>query len=234
VNLIELINGTIEPNTQIHFSAKGVGDAVRIASIIKKRIDPAKKQVVVMKDQPDLGVRVIRNLTFIDQVIPVPVQYYKPMVIDYLKRNYQKAWEPMYIVNPDNIHFRLDVSDLKAGCKAAIPGRYIVVQPASTLYKNWSIPFQKNLELPTILIGSEKDRAIKANGDIDLRGKLSIEEAIWVVAHCQRVVGVESWCAITACTFGKPATMYCNLDSLNRYGPEWRKAWPLLDLRELS
>jgi hypothetical protein len=205
-------------NMEVHLGCHGAGDTLRVMAIAKRRMDKSKKQLVFVDSTPTIGAKLTANFTFVDYVIawprlgPYDVDWFRDLIDDWRHciNNFDRINEPLIIVNPDNYpELSLELSDLQINyCDVCLPEKYVVIQPSSTFYNKGGADFSNigNIcALPVVVVGNEQDKCITMRSDFDLRGKLSIEQSLWVAANATIAVGVESWIVIAAAQFGKPS-----------------------------
>lgn len=172
----------------------GIGDACWHSALVGAR--------------PAAGPRVV----FVDQTKPGGVDAY--LAISLWDWVFIRPWnEPLpppardmatWDVPPGPVRF--DPAWLKAR-PALPPGPYTAVQPASGWYKDHRIAPRPTAH-PAVLVGSAEDaRAPWPGAAVDLRGRLSVAESLWVVANAADCLGCESWPALLAALCGRPARM---------------------------
>lgn len=209
--------------SQVWYVGVGFGDALRCASVILQKTDPEFPNICFVENYQPAGVDVLNNLTFIYHVIPCERDMWEKFP--------QECLRPLTEVAPYGSPLTLDKETFKVkSIPYDLPECFTVVQPSSSLYKNQSIS-PCDTQFPCVLVGSEQDKHLEWPSVLDLRGKLTVAESMWVVAMSENFIGVESWCATLGAMLGKHGIMYAYGNSIEVYGSRWKEAWPTIEMR---
>jgi len=198
------------------FVGWGFGDAIRICEHMKY----AKIKIVVAFES--LGSQVCENFNFIDKVIKVDEKRFYNLLADYPENN-------VFGSEIQDHEFNLEPTDLRLQHTTYNLKNFTAVQPATTLHKINVL--KEKIPRNSVLFGSQKDKTYFKHNCLDLRGKLSVAESMYLVSQCQLAIGVESWLASLAGCLHIPTIMYCS--HYHIYGEKWKRGWPTIDFRSL-
>jgi hypothetical protein len=202
---------------EFSFVGCGFGDAIRICEHMKF----ANVKVAITFES--LGNQVCENLNFIDKVIKLDEMRFWSFFKECPKNT-------RFCMSIQNHIFKLKRSDLKIQtCKYDLKD-FIAVQPSTTLFKKLSLPVEAVPD-NCVLFGSEEDKKYFPSMGLDLRGKLTVPEAMYLVSQCKFAIGIESWLVSLAGCFSIPSTMYCV--SLSIHGEKWKRGWPTVEFKNV-
>jgi hypothetical protein len=173
------------------------------------------------------GAQVCRNFNFLDKVITIDTRRFYALV-----REHPDLCSFSRVI-PDRIA-HLEKTDLRyQDCPYALKD-FTACQPVTSYHRRAAL-HQKLVPHDAVLFGSDHDIPhFKAEARLDLRGKLTVPEAMWTVANCNYAVTIDSWVLVLACSLQIPCTAYCSARSLAAYGPGWSRTYPLLELRDYN
>lgn len=182
---------------EVYAAGCGIGDAVWVSALVGTRLETAPR-VVFVDDRRPGGLAAFRNIRLWAAAAPAAETDLPAAARDPA----WTGWQDLAGSGP----LTFDRDWLRA--RPPLPGRpYTVVQPATCWHKGQSLK-PRDVAGRVVLIGGAGDRVAEWPGaTLDLRGELSIADAMWVVAHAERVVGCESWPALLAALCGVPAVM---------------------------
>ncbi len=228
---------------EIHISGHGIGDAMRIAAAQKLRMDPTKKQIVLVEDTPRTGMIAIANFSFVDYVIGIPSEYWRfspspnrcLWLLETVGLEQHDYLFSLLLGTSTKGEIRLLPEDLRTReYSVELPEKYAAIQPTTTLFKGWSLDFtevnkliRENLNLPIILMGSKEDKDLVPDieADLDLRGVVGLEESIWITITADFVAAIESWSTNASATFGIKSLVFCSPETMDIHKLRWSEYW---------
>lgn len=197
----------------------GMGDAIRAAAVL--RAQDTSPLVVRCEWSPNSGAYdVMRNFTFVRLATTAPMGVYAALSAEerlalqdpaeYIEQQRLPA-RALVPLHPDLLRTR------PQDCTPCVSS-YTVVQPHTRQWRELSLPVE---QVPwgavagdtIVLLGSVRDATLPfATGlyrrVVDLRGKLTVAQAMAVVAGARLVVGVDSWAVILGGLLGKPCWQF--------------------------
>ena len=232
-----------------HISRTSIGDVVRGAAFIKRDSMEGKRHLVLCEDRFTSGIRANENFTFVDKVLDVPrtvllhglaklVGKCRPFLSAAVVEQQAAYMFRHWSLRCDNVTaLQLSKSDFR--CRTVdvpLPARYVVLHPCTSHVKAKSrrVPTgtyatMQRGGLPIVILGSNKDRRyykLAMPGAIDVRGKTTIGEAIWIVANSDGVVAAETWSPLLAAQLGIPSVIGCCSAYVRNYEPFIKSNWP--------
>lgn len=227
-------------------SRAGLGDACRAAACIKRERRPGAKYLALCDNLVGTGVLALRNFTFIDAVIAVPclmlTQQLQQLIYNSREQLSvgQALLQAQYVVRYWDMEYSngsplyLDRNDLRCQqLPLELPARYIVLQSTTSTTKVHAVPavtydLLQDSGLPVVVIGSDYDarRHQVPHWVIDLRGQLTVPEAMWIVACSSGVAAPETWSPLLGTMLGIPSIIGCRNPYILHYGDAAHRDWP--------
>lgn len=234
-----------------HVSRSGIGDACRNAAIVRTIRRGGQQNLVLCDGKYDFGVAVLRNFVFVDAVVRCgsAKQHGLQQIVTIVDAHNASnklclggASTQECVVNYWSWYsyrtslLQLSKTDLRCNeCKLQVPCKYVVMQPSSYDHVKRRIVIPQRIvtclhtaAMPVVVIGGRKDaQRHRLNANVlDLRGKTTIPEAMWLVANSVGVLGTQSWAVLLATMCGLPSLCYCSDAFVQNQQVALRHSWP--------